>query len=70
MFGLVALRPLLHLPSVFLLYSKSICWAAGFVLYWPDKGLIHLATIGSVPARWPEPNAGVARHVGGSIFGS
>jgi len=22
-----------------------------------------------VAARWPEPNAGVARHVGGSIFG-
>ena len=33
-------------------------------------GLIHLAKLNSVPARWPEPNAGVARNVGGSIFGS
>ena len=24
--------------------------------------LIHLAKLSSVPARWPEPNAGVARH--------
>jgi hypothetical protein len=43
------------------------------------KRLIQSARLNSVPARWPEPNAGVARHVGGShayaeasasIFGS
>ena len=30
----------------------------------------YVAKLSSVPARWPEPNAGVARHAGGSIFGS
>src|SRR6187455_3234524 len=33
-------------------------------LFWPRKGLIHLAKLNSVPARWPEPNAGLARHLG------
>jgi hypothetical protein len=26
---------------------------------------IHIAKLTSVPVRWPEPNAGVARHAGG-----
>ena len=30
------------------------------------KGLNQRENLISVPARWPEPNAGVARHVGGS----
>ena len=34
------------------------------ILFWPTKGLIHLAKLNSGPARWPEPNAGVARHEG------
>jgi hypothetical protein len=46
----------------YLLYGEALRVHSIF----PAKRLIQSEKLNSVPARWPEPNAGVARHVGGS----
>jgi len=58
--------PIDSTPCLSVFYITAAWVGTSFYL-----GPTHLAKLSSVPARWPEPNAGVVRHcVMGSIFGS